>query len=58
MTNKITFLRGPERVRRRPAVMFGSDDVDGAMTALKMLLYIFAQEGAKGHSNLLAVTQH
>lgn len=58
MTNKITFLRGAERVRRRPAVIFGSDDVDGAMAALKMLLYIFAQEGAKGHSNLLAVTQH
>ena len=55
MTDKITFLRGPERVRRRPAVIFGCD---GAMTALKMLLYIFAQEGVKGYSNLLAVTQH
>ena len=57
MSDKIVMLRGPERVRRRPAVIFGSDDVSGAITALKMLLYIFAQEGAKGHSNLLAVIQ-
>ena len=52
MSDKIVMLRGPERVRRRPAVMFGSDDIDGAMTALKMLLYILAKEGVDGHSKM------
>lgn len=58
MSDEIVMLRGPERVRRRPAVIFGCDDVIGAMTALKMLLFLFAEEGSKGHSHLLAVTQY
>lgn len=58
MTDRIVMLRGPERVRRRPAVIFGSDDVSGAMTTLKMLLYILAKEGIDGYSNQIMVTQH
>ncbi len=58
MSNKIVMLRGPERVRSRPTVMFGSDDVNGAMTALEMLLYILAKEGIDGHSNQIMVTQY
>lgn len=54
MTDRIVMLRGPERVRRRPAVIFGSGDIDGAMAALNMLLDILVS----GHCNQITVTQH
>lgn len=58
MKNEIVILRGAERVRQRPAVIFGSDDADGAMSAVQMLVDLFAQEGVDGHCNQIAVTQY
>ena len=55
---KITVLRGPERVRRRPAVIFGSDDADGAATALELLLDVLAREGMGGNCSEMKVTQY
>lgn len=47
---KIETLKGPERVRKRPAVIFGSDGAEGAATAIKTLLNIFVTEAALGYS--------
>lgn len=49
----IVKLKGPERVRKRPAVMFGSDGAEGATTVIKTLLDIFITEAALGYSNEL-----
>ncbi len=55
---EIEMLRGPDRVRKRPAVIFGSEDLDGAMTAMKLLLNILLQEGIKGYSKQIILTQY
>ena len=54
MNDKIVMLRGPERVRRRPAVIFGDDGVDGTVAAFNMLLDILVS----GRCNQLMVTQY
>lgn len=58
MNTEIRILRGPDRVRKRPAVIFGSDDAQGAMTAVQMLLHILAEEAAKGQSKSIQLTQY
>lgn len=58
MKDTITMLRGPERVRKRPAVIFGSDGVDGALSALLMLIDTLVQEGIDGHCTEFSVTQY
>lgn len=58
MGNQITLLKGPERVRKRPAVIFGSGDIDGVLNAIQILINILAQEGVSGHSNQITVTQY
>ncbi len=45
----IKALRGPDRVRLRPAVIFGSDDVNGIISSLKEVLDIFITEAIMGH---------
>lgn len=47
----IVSLKGPDRVRKRPAVMFGSDGIEGTVTAIKKLLNIFITEAALGYSD-------
>ena len=54
MNNQIVLLKGPERVRRRPSVIFGDDGVDGTVAAFNMLLDILVS----GHCNQIAVTQY
>lgn len=44
----IIMLKGPDRVRRRPAVIFGTE---GALGCVRMLLEIFATEAELGHSD-------
>ena len=56
--DRIVRLTGPERVRRRPAVIFCTNDHKGAMKAVEMLLDIFVQEASVGHSSLLKLTLH
>lgn len=48
-------LKGPDRVRKRPAVIFTSDGVEGAAYAVKMLLDIFTTEAALGFSKELSL---
>lgn len=52
---QITVLRGPDRVRRRPAVVFGSDDLRGAENAVRPLLDLFCKEAMLGHCGKLTV---
>ena len=54
----INVLTGAERVRKRPAVIFGSQGIEGAETAVKMLLDIFATEALLGHCKSMAITQN
>lgn len=54
---KITVLRGAERVRRRPAVIFGDNGIEGVMTAFEMLLHTLSGEAAEGCGKVLTVTR-
>ncbi|MBR2724471.1 MAG: hypothetical protein IKB72_03440 [Ruminococcus sp.] len=49
-------LKGPDRVRKRPAVVFGSVDSAGACEAVKMLLEIFFTEAALGFCKNISLT--
>lgn len=53
----ITRLEGPDRVRKRPAVVFGSNDTEGAWYAVKCLLKLFVTEAQLGHCKQLKVKQ-
>lgn len=54
----ITVLRGPDRVRKRPAVIFSSDGIDGVACAVRSLLEIFAVEAQLGYCRQLCVQQN
>lgn len=56
MGDVIRVLKGPERVRLRPAVVFGDDGADGAMHAVEMMLSVMASECIDGYSPSLEVT--
>lgn len=58
MIEKIQILRGAERIRLRPAVIFGSTDIRGVQVMIEMLLRIMAREGVDGHSSRLTITQY
>lgn len=53
--NQIVVLRGPDRIRKRPAVVFGSDGRDGAVNAFKMVINLFLGEAVKGNCKKLSV---
>lgn len=55
--NQITILTGPDRVRKRPSVVFHSNDLEGAQTAVRSLLDIFAAEAQMGHCKNICVKQ-
>lgn len=48
MCEKIRILKGADRVRLRPAVIFGSDDLGGAKTTLEMILSVMTVECSTG----------
>lgn len=56
MMEQIEILRGADRVRRRPAVLFGSDGIEGVKTAFDHLLNMFLQEYQRGYGDRIAVT--
>jgi len=58
MSEVIRVLRGPDRVRCRPAVIFGSDDNEGAQRAVEMLLGIMSSESMDDYSPSLIITLH
>ncbi|MBR5868311.1 MAG: hypothetical protein IKZ21_02590 [Clostridia bacterium] len=54
--NPIIPLRGPDRVRKRPNVIFGSNDAEGVARSLELLVKLFAVEGQLGNCSCLTVT--
>lgn len=53
----ITALRGPDRVRLRPGVIFGSDDLSGCFQAFFEILSNSIDEAREGYGKLIKVTR-
>ena len=54
----ITTLKGAERVRKRPAVIFGSDGLDGCEHAVFEILSNAIDEAREGYGKLIIVTRY
>jgi len=53
--DKIVPLKGPDRIRRRPAVVFGDDGKKGVTEAILLLLDLFVTEAVLGFSGSIVV---
>ena len=53
----ISQLKGADRVRKRPGVIFGSDGLDGCQHAVFEILSNSIDEAREGHGNLITVTR-
>ena len=56
--HSIKSLKGAERVRLRPAVIFGSDDLIGCQHAVFEILSNAIDEAREGHGDLIIVTRY
>lgn len=56
--NSIKALKGSERVRYRPGVMFGSDDINGAFHTVTEVVANSLDESRAGHGKKIIVTYH
>jgi len=54
----ITALKGADRVRKRPSVMFGSDGVDGCQHAIFEIISNSIDEAREGHGKKIEITRH
>ncbi len=54
----ISSLKGADRVRKRPAVIFGSDDLVGCQHAVFEIMSNAIDEAREGHGNLIIVTRY
>ena len=54
----ISALKGPDRVRKRPGVIFGSDGLDGCEHAVFEILSNAIDEAREGHGNQIIVTRY
>ncbi len=54
--SSITALRGPDRVRKRPGVIFGSDGLDGCEHSFFEILSNSVDEAKEGHGNVIKIT--
>ena len=52
----ITALKGPDRVRKRPGVIFGSDGLEGCEHSFFEILSNSVDEAREGHGNVITVT--
>ncbi len=53
----ISSLKGADRVRKRPGVIFGSDGLDGCEHAVFEIMSNAIDEAREGHGNLITVTR-
>ena len=53
-----SMLKGEERVRKRPAVIFGSDDLEGCKHAVFEILSNAIDEAREGHGDTIIVTRY
>ena len=56
--DSISSLKGADRVRKRPAVIFGSDGLEGCQHAVFEILSNSIDEAREGHGRLITVTRH
>ena len=56
--DSISALKGADRVRKRPAVIFGSDGFDGCEHAVFEILSNAIDEAREGHGDLVIVTRY
>jgi DNA gyrase subunit B len=56
--DSISALKGADRVRKRPAVIFGSDGLEGCEHAVFEILSNAIDEAREGHGNLIVVTRY
>ncbi|MCI8618484.1 MAG: DNA topoisomerase [Oscillospiraceae bacterium] len=56
--SSISMLKGEERVRKRPAVIFGTDDLEGCKHAVFEILSNAIDEARAGFGNLIIVTRY
>ena len=54
----IVSLKGADRVRKRPGVIFGSDGVDGCAHAIFEILSNAIDEAREGHGDRILVTKY
>ena len=54
----ITSLKGADRVRKRPGVIFGSDGVDGCAHAIFEIISNSIDEARQGYGDRILVTKH
>ena len=54
----ISSLKGADRVRKRPAVIFGSDGLDGCQHAAFEIISNSIDEAREGHGNKIIITKY
>ena len=54
----ISMLKGADRVRLKPAVIFGSDGIEGCRHAMFEILSNSIDEAREGHGNVIEVTRY
>ena len=54
----ITSLKGADRVRKRPAVIFGSDGLEGCQHAVFEILSNSIDEAREGHGGKIIITRY
>ena len=51
-------LEGPDRVRKRPGVIFGSDGLDGCEHSVFEIISNSIDEAREGHGKKIVITYH
>ena len=54
----ITALKGADRVRKRPAVIFGSDGLDGCQHSIFEIFSNSIDEAREGHGDRIVLTRY
>ena len=55
--DSISALKGADRVRKRPGVIFGSDGLEGCEHAVFEIMSNAIDEAKEGHGSLITVTR-
>ena len=56
--DSISSLKGADRVRKRPAVIFGSDGIEGCQHSIFEILSNSIDEAREGFGNIITVTRY
>jgi DNA gyrase subunit B len=54
----ISALKGADRVRQRPGVIFGSDGLDGCQHSVFEILSNAIDEAREGYGQMIEITRH